>query len=138
MKYFEINAIVDILAGIKLCKISDSDVKGGILMNYLALRKIVKDVEADKQELVMKFQEDWQEERNAVIELRKKKQPVEGHDDYLKAVDETNLILQKMDETEMEVSIKPVKMDKFVASVPGEEINLEQIAILVDCGILEE
>lgn len=138
MKYFEIKAIVDILAGIKLCKISDSDVKGGILMNYLALRKIVKDVEADKQELVMKFQEDWQEERNAVIELRKKKQPVEGHDDYLKAVDETNLILQKMDETEMEVSIKPVKMDKFVASVPGEEINLEQIAILVDCGILEE
>ena len=138
MKYFEIKALVDILAGIKLCKIPDSDVKGGILMNYLALRKIVKDVEADKQELVMKFQEDWQEERNAVIELRKKKQPVEGHDDYLKAVDETNLILQKMDETEMEVSIKPVKMDKFVASIPGEEINLEQIAILVDCGILEE
>lgn len=138
MKYFEIKALVDILAGIKLCKIPDSDVKGGILMNYLALRKIVKDVEADKQELVMKFQEDWKEERDAVIELRKKKQPVEGHDDYLKAVDETNLILQKMDETEMEVSIKPVKMDKFVASIPGEEINLEQIAILVDCGILEE
>lgn len=138
MKYFEIKALVDILAGIKLCKIPDSDVKGGILMNYLALRKIVKDVEADKQELVMKFQEDWQDERNAVIELRKKKQLVEGHDDYLKAVDETNLILQKMDETEMEVSIKPVKMDKFVASIPGEEINLEQIAILVDCGILEE
>lgn len=138
MKYFEIKALVDILAGIKLCKIPDSDVKGGILMNYLALRKIVKDVEADKQELVMKFQEDWKEERNAVIEHRKKKQPVEGHDDYLKAVDETNLILQKMDETEMEVSIKPVKMDKFVASIPGEEINLEQIAILVDCGILEE
>ena len=138
MKYFEIKALVDILAGIKLCKIPDSDVKGGILMNYLALRKIVKDVEADKQELVMKFQEDWKEERNAVIELRKKKQPVEGHDDYLKAVDETNLILQKMDETEMEASIKPVKMDKFVTSIPGEEINLEQIAILVDCGILEE
>lgn len=138
MKYFEIKALVDILAGIKLCKISDSDVKGGILMSYLALRKIVKDVEADKQELVMKFQEDWKEERDAVVELRKKKQPVEGHDDYLKAVDETNLILQKMDETEMEVSIKPVKMDKFVASIPGEEINLEQIAILVDCGILEE
>lgn len=138
MKYFEIKALVDILAGIKLCKIPDSDVKGGILMNYLALRKIVKDVEADKQELVMKFQEDWKEERNAVIELRKKKQPIEGHDDYLKAVDETNLILEKMDETEMEASIKSVKMDKFVASIPGEEINLEQIAILVDCGILEE
>ena len=138
MKYFEIKAIVDILAGIKLCKIPDSDIKNGILMSYLALRKIVKDVEADKQELVMKFQEDWKEERNAVIELRKKKQPVEGHDDYLKAIDETNLILQKMDETKMEVSIEPVKMDKFVASIPGEEINLEQIAILVDCGILEE
>lgn len=138
MKYFEIKALVDILAGIKLCKISDSDIKSCILMNYLALRKIVKDVEADKQELAMKFQEDWKEERDAVIELRKKKQPIEGHDDYLKAVDETNLILQKMDETEMEVSIKPVNMDKFVASIPGEEINLEQIAILVDCGILEE
>lgn len=138
MKYFEIKALVDILAGIKLCKIPDSDVKGGILMNYLALRKIVKDVEADKQELAMKFQEDWKEERDAVFVLRREKKPIEGHDDYLKAVDETNLILQKMDETEMEVSIKPVNMDKFVASIPGEEINLEQIAILVDCGILEE
>lgn len=138
MKYFEIKALVDILAGIKLCKIPDSDVKSGILMNYLALRKIVKDVEADKQELAMKFQEDWKEERDAVFALRREKKPIEGHDDYLKAVDETNLILQKMDETEMEVSIKPVNMDKFVASIPGEEINLEQIAILVDCGILEE
>lgn len=138
MKYFEIKALVDILAGIKLCKISDSDVKGGILMSYLSLRKIVKDFEADKQELVMKFQEDWKEERDAVFVLRREKKPIEGHDDYLKAVDETNLILQKMDETDIEVSIKPVNMDKFVASIPGEEINLEQIAILVDCGVLEE
>lgn len=138
MKYFEIKNIVDILAGIKLCKISDSDINSGILMSYLALRKIVKDVEADKQELVMKFQNDWEEERDAVFALRREKKPIEGHDDYLKAVGETNLILQKMDETEMEVSIKPVKMDKFVASIPGEEINLEQIATLVDGGILEE
>ena len=138
MKYFEIKALVDILAGIKLCKISDSDVKGGILMNYLTLRKIVKDVEADKHELALMFQEDWKEEREAVLELRRKKLPIEGHEEYLKAVDETNLILQKMDETDMEVSIKPVNMDKFVVSIPGEEINLEQIAILVDCGVLEE
>lgn len=138
MKYFEIKALVDILAGIKLCKILDSDIKNGILMSYLALRKIVKDVEADKQELVMKFQEDWKEERDAVFLLRKEKKPIEGHDDYLDAVNETNLILHKMDETEIDVSIKPVKMDKFVVSIPGEEINLEQIAILLDGGILEE
>lgn len=138
MKCFEIRAIVGILSGLKLNRISDKEVKNALMVNYLAVRKVSKGIEEDKIEYIKKFQEDWKEERDAVFALQREKKPIEGHDDYLKAVDEANLVLQKMDEAEIEVSIKPVNLDKFVASVSEEEINLEQIAILVDGGILEE
>lgn len=138
MKCFEIKAIAGILSGLKLNRISDKEVKNGLLSNYLSVRKVAKGIEEDKIEYIKKFQEDWKEEREDIKKLQQEKKPVEGFDEYFKAVDEANLVLQKMDEAEIEVPIKPVNLDKFVSSVSEEEINLEQIAILVDCGILEE
>ena len=138
MKCFEIKAIASILSGLKLNRISDNEVKNALLTNYLAIRKVAKGIEEDKIEYVKKFQEDWKEERNAIRKLQDEKKPVEGFEDYFKAADEANLVLQKMDEAEIEVAIKSVSLDKFVASVSEEEINLEQIATLVDGGILEE
>ena len=85
-----------------------------------------------------KFQEDWKEERDAIRKLQSEKKPVEGFEDYFKAAEEAEFVLRKMDETELEVSLNPVKMDKFVAAVSEEEISFEQIAILLDGGILEE
>lgn len=138
MKCFEIKTIASILSGLKLNRISDNEVKNALLANYLAVRKVAKGIEEDKIEYVKKFQEDWKEERDAIRKLQDEKKPVEGFEDYFKAADEANLVLQKMDEAEIEVAIKSVSLDKFVASVTEEEINYEQIAILVDGGILEE
>ena len=42
-----INALVGILAGMKLNKISDKNVKTALVNNYLHLRRFVKDAEAD-------------------------------------------------------------------------------------------
>ena len=137
-KIFAIKTVSGILSCLKLNRISDKEVKNNLLTDYLALRKVIKSTEEDKREFVEKFQEDWKDELLAVRKLRLEKQPVEGYDEYLKAEAEGNLILQKMDETEVEVSINPVKIDKFVASVSEEEINFEQIAVLLDNGILEE
>ena len=138
MKCFEIKAITGILSGLKLSRIADKEVKDGLLDNYLAVRKVMKGVEEDKVEYVKKFQEDWKEERDAIRKLQSEKKPVEGFEDYFKAAEEAEFVLRKMDETELEVSLNPVKMDKFVAAVSEEEISLEQIAILLDGGILEE
>ena len=138
MKCFEIKAIASILSGLKLNRISDNEVKNALLANYLAVRKVAKGIEEDKMEYVKKFQEDWKEEREIIRKLQAEKKSVDGFDDYFKAVDEANLVLQKMDEAEIEVSIKPVSLDKFVAAVSEEEINYEQVAILVDGGVLEE
>ena len=138
MKCFEIKTIASILSGLKMNRISDNEVKNALLANYLAVRKVSKGIEEDKIEYVKKFQEDWKEERDAIRKLQDEKKPVEGFEDYFKAADEANLVLQKMDEAEIEVAIKSVSLDKFVASVTEEEINYEQIAILVDGDILEE
>ena len=91
-----------------------------------------------KMEYIKKFQEDWKEERDAIRKLQDEKKHVEGFEEYFNAVNEANLVLQKMDEAEIEVPVKPVNLDKFVSSVSEEEINLEQIATLVEGGILEE
>lgn len=138
LSFLNIRNLVGILSCLKLNRISDKEVKNNLLTDYLALRKVVKSVEEDKREFVEKFQEDWKDELLAVRKLRLEKQPVEGYDEYLKAESEGNLILQKMDEAEVEVSINQVKIDKFVASISEEEINFEQIAVLLDNGILEE
>ena len=137
-KIFTIRTASGILSGLKLSRTADKEVKDGLLDNYLAVRKVMKGVEEDKMEYVKKFQEDWKEERDAIRKLQDEKKPVEGFEDYFKAADEANLVLQKMDEAEIEVAIKSVSLDKFVASVTEEEINYEQIAILVDGGVLEE
>jgi hypothetical protein len=138
MKLAVVYTVTGILSGIKINKISDKEVKNSLLADYLALRKIVKSVNEDKQELIDKFQSDWKDEISAVRELRSKKEPVEGHDEYLKAEAEANLILHKMDEVDAEVTIQPIKVDEFVASVSEEELAFEQVAILLDNGILEE
>ena len=138
MKCFEIKAIASILSGLKLNRISDKEVKNGLLSNYLSVRKVAKGIEEDKMEYIKKFQEDWKEERDAIRKLQDEKKHVEGFEEYFNAVNEANLVLQKMDEAEIEVPVKPVNLDKFVSSVSEEEINLEQIATLVEGGILEE
>lgn len=135
---FTIKAVVGILSGLKLNRISDKEVKNALMVNYLAVRKVSKGIEEDKMEYIKKFQEDWKEEREDIKKLQQEKKQVEGFDEYFKAVDEANLVLQKMDEAEIEASIKPVNIDKFIAAVSEEEINYEQVAILVDGGILEE
>lgn len=137
MKLSVVNALVGILSGVKLNKISDREVKTTLINDYLHLRKFVKEAMDDKNEIANKFQSDWRDEFVAVETLRREGKPVIGHEAYLAAEADANKQVQELFNNEVEVAPKAVKMDAFLAACGGEELTLEQIALLQEGGIIE-
>ena len=137
MKLATINMLVSILGGIKLNKILDKKVKTTLVNDYLHLRKFVKEGEAERQDLVDKFQADWADELDDVETLRRAGKKVVGHDAYLDAEKDANKAISDIFSSEVEVDIKPVAIDDFMASCAGEELTLEQLAFLQESGLVE-
>ena len=124
-----------ILSGIRLNRITDKDAKAALLKDYLALRKVAKEADADKDEIIRKFQDDWKDELAAVQSFREKNRPVIGHLDYLEAEKDANKAISAIFSEDVEIDLSPVEISA-VADFP-EDITLEQIAFLQECGILE-
>lgn len=131
----EINAAAGMLAGIKLNRITDKDAKAILLKDYLALRKIVKDAEADREEIVRKFQEDWADELPKVQSFRDKNEPVVGHDAYLAAEKDANMEIIGLFSAKVDIDLSPAKAEAIMTV--SEDLTLEQIAFLHECGIIE-
>ena len=137
MKLSTVNIIAGILSGMKLNKVADKEIKTTLINDYLYLRRLVKQAREDKDEFASKFQADWREDFVAVENLRREKKPVVGYDKYLIAEADANKAISDLFSVEVEVSVKSVPMDDFLAAFDGEELNLEQIALLQDGGIIE-
>lgn len=124
-----------ILAGIKLNRIADKGTKSVLLKDYLAVRKVVNEAKNTKDEIVRKFQEDWADELPAVQAFRNKNEPVIGHNDYLEAEKDANNAIVYLFSAEVEIDLSPVESDAIMDF--SEDITLEQIAFLQECGIIE-
>jgi hypothetical protein len=123
MKKNDADRMAGILAGLKLTGIKDKVVRTTLLNDYLALRRIAKELKEEQQELVDKFNQEWggaDKEKN---------------DEYRKALDDVTAMLKSLAEEETDVTLKPVDMDAFMVNVK-EELTFEQIAILQDGGLL--
>lgn len=123
MKKNDADRMAGILSGLKLTGIKDKVVRTTLLNDYLALRRIAKELKEEQQELVDKFNQEWggaDKEKN---------------DEYRKALDDVTAMLKSLAEEECDVTVKPVDMDAFLANVK-EELTFEQIAILQDGGLL--
>ena len=136
MKIAEINIAVSILAVIKINRITDKRVKACLVNDYLHLRKFVKEAEAERQDLVDKFQQDWADELAEVEAFRRDGKPVVGHDAYLEAEKDANKSISDIFSREVEVDIKPVPMDDFTTAIGDEELTLEQLAFLQEVWII--
>lgn len=132
-----INMLVGILAGMKLNKISDKKVKTALVNNYLHLRKFVKETEADRKELVDKFQEDFSDELDEVEAFRREGKPVVGHDSFLEAERDANKAISDLFTREVEVEVQPIPMNEFMAFCGAEELTIEQLAFLQESGLVE-
>jgi len=137
MNIATINMLVSILAGMKLNKITDKKVKTALVNDYLHLRKFVKDAEADRKELVDKFQDDWKDELDEVEAFRRDGKPVEGHDAYLDAEKDANKAISDLFLQEVEVEVQSIPLDSFMAFCGAEELTIEQLAFLQENGIVE-
>lgn len=131
------NAVLGILSGIKINKIADRDVKAKLMSNYLAMRRVVKPVNDDKNESVNKFQADWRDEFIEVETLRRERKPIIGHREFLVAEADANKAIFALFDKEEDVETQPVSLDAFQAACCGEEFTLEQIATLEEGGIIE-
>lgn len=131
----EINAAAGMLSGIKLSRVADKEAKAILLKDYLALRKVVKEAEAEKDEIVRKFQEDWADELPKVQAFRDKNEPVVGHDDYLEAEKDANKAIIDLFSAQVEIDLSPAKSEAIMDF--SEDVTLEQLAFLQECGIIE-
>lgn len=136
MNIATVNLAASILSGIKLNKIDDKGVKATLLKDYLALRKVAKQADEDKNEIIKKFQDDWREELPEVEAFRREGKPVEGHKEYLDAERDANKAISDILACEADVTLVPIKMDAVTAL--SEDITLEQVAFLQEVGLIEE
>ena len=128
-------ALAEILAGMKINKVVLKGPKQALMMDYLALRKEVKKAEADREEIVRKFQDDWAEELPRVESFRRQGKPVVGHLDYLEAEKDANKAISDIFSQEVDIDLTAVPIDALDAV--SEDITLEQIALLQENGIIE-
>lgn len=130
------STIVNILSRVKLNKIIDKDIKTTLVKDYLQLKSIVHKAEENKQELIKKFQDDWKEEIPKISALRKDNKPIEGFDEYLEAEADALKMINESFAEDVEVSLVPVDLDKFINAVGEEELTLEAIAFLQENGVV--
>lgn len=135
LKLYIIDQIAGILAGVKINRIEDKAAKSNLMKDYLALRKVLKEAQEDKDEIVRKFQEDWKDELAAVEKYRRENKPVVGHLDYLEAERDANKAIQDLFGKEVELTLTPVSFDAF--SGVSEGLTLEQLAFLHESGVIE-
>ena len=136
MRVSAIDTAASILSGIKLNRIADKDVKSALLKDYLILRKVAKDAEQQKVALIDKFREDWKEELPIIKAFRDHNKPVVGHLDYLDAERDVNDAVRNIYAAEMEIDLTPVKVGNMMDF--SEDVTLEEVAFLVEAGVLEE
>lgn len=130
-------AIVNTLAGMKLSRIADTEVRTNLVWDYVELRRVSKAADDRRAEIVKKFQEDWADEIDDVRNLRADNKPVIGHDSFLESERDANELIAAIYNEDVEVSIRPVGMDQLVGAISGDDITFEQVAFLADNGIVK-
>ena len=130
-----ISSVARILSSVSITRIQDKRAKSALLKDYLALRRVDKAVQGDRDEIARKFRDDWAEEMEAVEALRRAGKPIVGHDGYLSAEADANKAIAELFAGAEDVDLSPV--DASVILSLQEDITLEQVALLQDAGIVE-
>lgn len=133
MKVETITTIERVLSGIKINKLADRGAKAVILKDYLAVRKVVKETEAEKDEIVRKFQDDWKE---AIQDETKR------DDAFHDAQADTVLVLQGIDGRDVDITLdKFPSAGLYDADLWADDILLAQIPgsidFLIEAGVAE-
>ena len=136
MQVIIIDALVNILSGIKLNKIADKEVKITLVKEYLQLKKLVQKAKETKQELETKFRTEWGDEFLTVGALRNQNVSLEGHEKFLEAEADTIQMINDAFLEDVEVDIVPIDLDTFIEATGEEAFTPETIAFLQENGVI--
>lgn len=125
MKVQIVNTLVKILGGVKIMKVADKGLRTDLLNDYLHLRAFARKSEEAQREIVDKFNSDWRGADQNGIEYKT----------ALVALNEAvGVILSE----EVEVNVKPVPVSDFMAIPETDSVTLEQVAFLIEWGVLKD
>lgn len=138
MKKIDIQNAVNAFGRIPVNKVKNDKVRNTLIHDYRKLRKVSREIEQERQDLVEKFRDDFAEEMLDIQVLRESGKPVTDHDEFLRAEASMNRIIQKMfqEEVAKDLELVKVSMDDFEKAVKDGEYTFEDLSAL-DGIILE-
>lgn len=132
MKKIDIQNAVNAFGRIPVNKVKNDKIRSTLIFDYRRLRKVSREIEQERSDLVEKFRDDFAEELLDVQVLRESGKPVTDHDEFLRAEASMNRTIQKMFQEEVAEDLELVKvtMDDFEKAVKDGEYTFEDLAAL--------
>lgn len=141
MKKIDIQNAVNAYGRIPVNKVKDDVVRNTLIYDYRKLRKVSREIEEERTDLVEKFQGDFAAEMEEVRALRQKGEVISAaaRPDlaaFLKAEAKLNRNVREMFREEVSLDLNRVSVDDFIKAVKDGEYTFEDIAAL-DGVVLE-
>ena len=132
MKKIDIQNAVNAYGRIPVNKVKDDIVRNTLIYDYRRLRKVSREIEEERTDLVEKFQADFVVEAEEARALRQQGKAVTGAAlaPFLKAEAELNRAVRAMFREEVELELKTVPMDDFVKAVKDGDYTFEDLSAL--------
>ena len=141
MKKIDVQNAVNAFGRIPVNKVKDDVVRNTLIYDYRRLRKVSREIEEERTDLVEKFQGDFAAEMEEVRALRQKGEVISAaaRPDlaaFLKAEAKLNRDVREMFREEVSLDLNRVSVDDFIKAVKDGEYTFEDIAAL-DGVVLE-
>lgn len=132
MKKIDVQNAVNAFGRIPVNKVKDDVVRNTLIYDYRRLRKVSREIEEERTDLVEKFQSDFAVEAEEARALRQQGKAVTGAAlaPFLKAEAELNRAVRAMFREEVELELKTVPMDDFVKAVKDGDYTFEDLSAL--------
>ena len=132
MKKIDVQNAVNAFGRIPVNKVKDDVVRNTLIYDYRRLRKVSREIEEERTDLVEKFQSDFAVEAEEARALRQQGKAVTGAAlaPFLKAEAELNRAVRAMFREEVELELQTVPMDDFVKAVKDGDYTFEDLSAL--------
>lgn len=132
MKKIDIQNAVNAYGHIPVNKVKDDIVRNTLIYDYRRLRKVSREIEEERTDLVEKFQADFAVEAEEARALRQQGKAVTGAAlaPFLKAEAELNRAVRAMFREDVVLELQTVPMDDFVKAVKDGDYTFEDLSAL--------
>ena len=99
-----------------------------LYLAYVKMRRVLVAVEKDRDEVVKKLHDDFGQEMDNVINMRNQGAPITGHEAYLKAEREANVVLGELFNEEHHVDFGDIDENTLVDDLLSTGLKADEAA----------